>query len=52
MLPLLPPTSLDCSWEGKLMINPEMWLRLVVNLTGSEEKDVIITMDLFNAETN
>ena len=37
--------NLDGSWEGKLMINPEMGLRLVVNITGSAGEDAVITMD-------
>ena len=37
--------SIDGSWEGKLMINPETGLRLVVNITGSEGEDAVITMD-------
>ena len=38
-------TSIDGSWEGKLMINPEMGLRLVVNITGADGEDALITMD-------
>ena len=38
-------TGIDGSWEGKLMINSEMGLRLVVNITGSEGEDAVITMD-------
>ena len=38
-------TGIDGSWEGKLMINPEMGLRLVVNITGSEGDEAKITMD-------
>ena len=38
-------SNLNGSWEGKLMINPEMGLRLVVNITGSEGEDAVITMD-------
>ena len=38
-------TGIDGSWEGKLMINPEMGLSLVVNITGSEGEDAVITMD-------
>lgn len=37
--------NLDGSWEGKLMINPEMGLRLVINITGSNRNEAIITMD-------
>ena len=37
--------NIDGSWEGKLMINPEMGLRLVVNITGSDGEDAVITMD-------
>ena len=37
--------TLDGSWEGKLMINPEMGLRLVINITGSEGEDAVVTMD-------
>ena len=38
-------TGIDGSWEGKLMINPEMGLTLVVNITGSTGEDTIVTMD-------
>ena len=38
-------STLDGSWEGKLMINPEMGLRLVINITGSEGENATITMD-------
>ena len=38
-------TGIDGSWEGKLMINPEMGLRLVVNITGSLGEEAVITMD-------
>ena len=38
-------SKLDGSWEGKLMINPEMGLRLVINITGSTGDEAIITMD-------
>ena len=38
-------SNLDGSWEGKLIINPEMGLILVVNITGSEGEDAVITMD-------
>lgn len=38
-------SNLDGSWEGKLMINPEMGLRLVINITGSEGEVASITMD-------
>ena len=37
--------NLDGSWEGKLMISPEMGLRLVININGSEGGDVTVTMD-------
>ena len=37
--------NLDGSWEGKLMINPEMGLRLVINITGSAGTDATVTMD-------
>ena len=37
--------NLDGSWEGKIMINPEMGLRLVINITGSTGNETIITMD-------
>ena len=37
--------NLNGSWEGRLMINPEMGLRLVVNITGSDGGDATITMD-------
>ena len=38
-------TGIDGSWEGKLMINPEIGLTLVVNITGSTGEDAIVTMD-------
>ena len=38
-------STLDGSWEGKLMLNPEMGLRLVVNITGSEGEAAVVTMD-------
>lgn len=38
-------SKLDGSWEGKLMINPEMGLRLVINITGSEGENATVTMD-------
>ena len=38
-------TSIDGSWEGKLMIKPEMGLRLVINITGADGEDSVITMD-------
>lgn len=38
-------TCIDGSWEGKLMINPEMGLRLVVNITSSAGEETVITMD-------
>ena len=37
--------NLDGSWEGKLMINPEMGLRLAINIAGSDEKETVVTMD-------
>ena len=37
--------NIDGSWEGKLMINPETGLRLVLNITGSDGEDHVITMD-------
>ena len=37
--------NLDGSWEGKLIINPEMGLRLVVNITGSDSEEAVVTMD-------
>ena len=37
--------NLDGSWEGKLMINPEMGLRLVINIIGSEGENAVITID-------
>ena len=37
--------NIDGSWEGKLMINPEMGLRLVINITGSARDEALITMD-------
>lgn len=38
-------SNLDGSWEGKLMVNPQMGLRLVLNITGSETENAVITMD-------
>ena len=38
-------TGIDGSWEGKLMIKPEMGLRLVINITGADGEDSVITMD-------
>ncbi|MCH5240274.1 MAG: alpha/beta fold hydrolase [Muribaculaceae bacterium] len=38
-------STLDGSWEGKLIINPEMGLRLVVNVTGSSGEEAVVTMD-------
>ena len=38
-------SNLNGNWEGKLMINPEIGLRLVINITGSEGEDTVITMD-------
>ena len=37
--------NLNGSWEGKLMINPEMGIRLVINIKDSEGEDAVITMD-------
>lgn len=37
--------NIDGNWEGKLMINPEMGLRLVINITGSDGNDAVVTMD-------
>ena len=37
--------SINGNWEGKLMINPEMGLRLVINITGSSGEEAVITMD-------
>ena len=38
-------SNLDGSWEGKLMITPEMGLRMVINISGSTGDDTVITMD-------
>lgn len=38
-------TNLNGNWEGKLMVNPQMGLRLVINITGSEGEDRVVTMD-------
>ena len=38
-------SSLNGSWEGKLMINPEMGLRLVINVIDSEGTQPKVTMD-------
>ena len=38
-------SNLDGNWEGKLVINPEMGLRLVINITGSEGEEAVVTMD-------
>ena len=37
--------NIEGNWEGKLMINPEMGLRLVINITGCTGDKAIITMD-------
>lgn len=37
--------NLNGSWEGKLIINPEMALRLVININDSEAGRPVITMD-------
>lgn len=37
--------TLDGSWEGKLMLNPDMGLRLVVNIAGSDGDEAVVTMD-------
>lgn len=37
--------NLNGSWEGKLMINPEMGLRLVININGAEGDEAVVTMD-------
>ena len=38
-------SNLDGSWEGKLIINPQMGLRLVVNVAGSDGEEAVVTMD-------
>ena len=38
-------SNLDGSWEGKLMVNPQTGLRLVINITGSTGDEAIVTMD-------
>lgn len=38
-------TTLNGSWQGKLSINPEMALRLVINITDSEGENPVVTMD-------
>lgn len=38
-------SNLDGSWEGKLMLTPEMGLRMVINISGSTGDDTVITMD-------
>ena len=43
--PVAQASNLEGSWEGKLMIKPEMGLRLVINIAGSEGEEAIITMD-------
>lgn len=43
---LLAQTSnLDGSWEGKLMINHQVSLRLVINISDSEVENTVVTMD-------
>lgn len=37
--------ALDGSWEGRLSINPEMSLRLVLNIAQSDNGDHAVTMD-------
>lgn len=43
--PWIQASNLDGSWEGKLMVTPEMGLRLVINIAGSEGDDAVVTMD-------
>ncbi|MCH5234616.1 MAG: alpha/beta fold hydrolase [Muribaculaceae bacterium] len=43
--PVAQASNLEGSWEGKLIIKPEMRLRLVINIAGSEGEETIITMD-------
>ena len=38
-------TILNGSWEGKLVINPEMALRLVINIADCEGENPVVTMD-------
>ena len=38
-------TNLNGSWQGKIMINPEMGLRLVLNIRGCEGENAVVTMD-------
>ena len=38
-------TNLDGSWEGKIMINPETGLRLVLNIMGSGSDKPEVSMD-------
>lgn len=37
--------TLNGNWEGKLMINPEMGLRLGINIQTPEGEETVITMD-------
>ena len=37
--------NLNGSWEGKLMLNPEVGLRLVINITGAGGEEAVVTMD-------
>ncbi|MCH5222796.1 MAG: alpha/beta fold hydrolase [Muribaculaceae bacterium] len=37
--------TLDGSWEGKYRINPELGLRLVINISGSESENPVVTLD-------
>lgn len=37
--------NLNGAWEGKLMINPEMGLRLVINVSDSRGDTGVVTMD-------
>ena len=39
------PLNIDGSWEGKLKINPEMGLRLVINIKDAVGEESTITMD-------
>lgn len=41
----LQASNLDGRWEGKLEITPEMGLRLVIDIAGSEGEDAVVTMD-------
>lgn len=38
-------TRLNGSWQGKLSINPEMALRLVINIVDSDGQNPVVTMD-------